>query len=192
MLTADRLRELVRLSFVEPRKAGAALIGLGVPIQARWLGMAAAVVVGVVVAYLLPAIAGQLSEAPPPMAAVGVQLGANLIAAAMMTVVGRTFGGQGSFADALLLVGWLQAMMVLIQAAQVVALLVVPPLAGLLMILAIALFFWMLTGFVQALHGFTQPLLVLVGTLGALFAAAFVASFVLLLLGFDPRGLTDV
>lgn len=192
MLTADRLRELVRLSFVEPRKAGAALIGLGVPMQARWLGMAAAVVVGVVVAYLLPAISGALDEAAPPMAAVGIQLGANLIAATMMTVVGRAFGGHGGFADALLLVGWLQAMMVLVQAVQVVGLVVMPPVAGLVMILAIALFFWMLTGFIQALHGFAQPLLVLVGTLGALFAAAFVASFVLLLLGFDPRGLTDV
>jgi hypothetical protein len=192
MLTVDRLRDLVRLSFVEPRKAGEALIGLAPPMEARWLGMAAAVVVGVVVAYLLPAVTGQLSEAPPPMAAVGVQLGANLVAAVLMATVGRTFGGQGGFADALLLVGWLQAMMVLVQAAQVVALIAVPPVAGLLMILAIVLFFWMLTGFVQALHGFTRPMMVLLGTLGALFAAAFVASFVLLLLGFDPRGLTDV
>lgn len=192
MLTPDRLRDLVRLSFVEPRRAGEALIALAPPMEARWMGMVAAVLVGVVVAYLLPVISGQMAEAAPPLAAVGVQLGANVVAAVLMSVVGRAFGGRGSFADALLMIAWLQAMMVFVQAAQVVALVAMPPVAGLMMILAIALFFWMLTGFVQALHGFAQPLLVLVGTLGALFAAAFVVTFVLLLLGFDPRGLTDV
>jgi hypothetical protein len=79
-----------------------------------------------------------------------------------------------------------------VQLVQLVALLILPPLAGIVTILAIALFFWLLTGFVQALHGFQSRMMVLFGVLGSMFAAAFVVSFILIMLGVDPRGMTDV
>jgi hypothetical protein len=39
------------------------------------------------------------------------------------------FGGRGTFEDALLLVGWLQVIMLGLQALQLVALVILPPLA---------------------------------------------------------------
>jgi membrane glycosyltransferase len=192
MTLIDRLRDLVRLSFVEPRRAGVALLALDPPMEARWMAVVAAVLVGTLMAYLLPLVAGQLAEAPPPLAAVGLQLAANLIAAVLMSQVGRAFGGKGRFADALLLVAWLQAMMALVQAVQIVALVVMPPLAGIVLVLAIGLFFWLLVGFVQALHGFANTFLVLGGVLATMLAAAFAISFVLVLLGIQPPGMTDV
>lgn len=192
MLTINRLRDLVRLSLTDPVRGGAAVLALNPPTEARWLGMAAAVVVGVLLAYALPALSGQGDMLPPPVAALGVQMGANVLAAGMAAQVGRWFGGRGRFDDALLLVAWLQALMVLVQIVQLAVFLIVPAVAGLLVVPAVGLFFWLVVGFVQALHGFSRPLLVLLGTIGTLFAAAFVMSFVLILMGVDPRGLTDV
>jgi hypothetical protein len=192
MLRSDTIGDLVRQSFLDPRRAGERLIALNPPFDGRLIGMAAAVLVGTVLAYLLPVVSGRAIEAPPPLAAVAVQLAANALAVVLMVQVGRLFGGRGGFADALLLVAWLQAMMALAQAAQIVVLLVLPPLAGLVLLLAIGLFFWLLVGFVQALHGFRNPFLVLIGVVGTLFATAFVLSFVLVLLGFEPPGLIDV
>lgn len=192
MLTAERLRDLVRLSVVEPQKGGAAVLALNLPVRERWTAMVAAVLVGVVLAFLLPVMSGRGAEIPPPMAAAGIQMGANVLAVLLATHVGRWFGGSGRLEDAVLLVAWLQALMAGVQVVQIVAVVVLPPLAGLVAVAGLGLFFWLAVGFVQALHGFRSPMLVLLGTLGALFGAAFVLSFVLILLGVDPRGLTDV
>jgi hypothetical protein len=192
MTLTEHLRELARLTLSDPEQGGRQLLAMNPPIEARWMAMGAAILSGVVLAYLLPVIAGQAGSVLSPFAAVGVQIGANMLAVILMTNVGRVFGGQGRFEDAVLLVAWLQALMVGVQLVQLVALVILPPFAGIVTILAIALFFWLLTGFVQALHGFQSRLMVLFGVLGSMFAAAFVVSFVLILLGVDPRGLTDV
>jgi hypothetical protein len=192
MSRPDLLRDLVRQSFVEPRRAGERLIALAPPVEGRWLGMAAAILVGTLLAYLVPLLSGRIAEVPPPAVAVAVQAAANMLAVVLMAQVGRLFGGRGRFEDALLLVAWLQALMALVQIAQIVALIVMPPLASLILVLAVGLFFWLMVGFVQALHGFDNPFLVLFGALAALMTAAVVLSFVLIALGFEPPGLTDV
>lgn len=116
----------------------------------------------------------------------------NLIAISLLTVVGRMFGGIGRFEDAILLVGWLQMLMVGMQAVQVVVMLLLPPLGALVLVLAIAAFFWLFSGFTCALHGFQSRLLVLVGGFGTLFALAFVLSFVMIILGIQLPGMGDV
>ncbi len=191
MLDYRSLRDLARLSLTDPERGGAAVLALNPVVPARWLALGAAVVLGVILAYLLPVIAGRTAEALSPFAALAIQGGVNLLAIVLMTVVGRMFGGQGQMVDALLLVAWLQALMIAAQVVQLVALLILPPLAGMVTILAIALFFWLLAGFVQALHGFQSRLMVLMAVLGTMFMAAFVLTFVLILLGVDPRMMTD-
>lgn len=191
-MTAEQLRELVRQSIVDPRSGGSAVLALNPSADVRWMVMAASVLVGVVLAYALPVLAGRGTELPPPLAAVGLQLGANVLAAGLAAQVGRIFGGRGTFGDALLLVAWLQVVMVLVQIVQLVVFLALPFASGLVVVLALGLFFWLVVGFVQALHGFQQPFLVMAGTFATLFGAAFVISFLLILMGFDPRGLTDV
>jgi hypothetical protein len=51
----------------------------------------------------------------------------------------RFFGGTGSFEEAALLVIWLQFILICVQVIQIVTLFVLPPLAGLITIIAIAL-----------------------------------------------------
>jgi hypothetical protein len=191
MTSTERLGEIARLTLSDPEQGGRALLALNPPMDVRWTAMGAAILSGVVVAYLLPVLAGQAGSVISPFGAAGVQAAANLVAVVLMTTVGRAFGGQGQFPDAVLLVAWLQALMVGVQAVQLVALLILPPLAGIITILAISLFFWLLTGFVQAMHGFQSRLMVLFGVLGSMFAAAFVVSFILILFGFDPTGMAE-
>lgn len=179
------LKTLVRLSIAEPEKGAAAVLALNPPMAARWMLMGFAVTLGVVLAYLLPVLAGRGAELPTPFVAAGVQGGMNIAAVVLVSAVGRMFGGRGRFEDALLLVGWLQLLMSFVQLIQLVVMVVLPPMAGLVMVAAVALFFWLLSGFVRTLHGFESRFLVLLGTLGTLFAAAFVMSFILILLGFE-------
>ncbi len=185
------LSGLVRLSFSEPEAGFRAMRALNLPIEARWTMLAAAVLAGVVLAYLLPVAAGQAGELPSPLTAAAIQTGMNLAAVFLLAHVGRMFGGTGIFEDAVLLVGWLQVLMVGLQAVQVIVMLILPPLGGLVLILAIASFFWLFSGFTCALHGFQSRLLVLLAGFGTLFALAFVASLLMVLLGIRLPGIGD-
>jgi len=79
-----------------------------------------------------------------------------------------------------------------LQVVQLLVMVILPPLASVVMILSVTLFFWLLSGFICALHGFKSRLGVLLATLGTLFVAAFVFSFILMLLGFEMPGMGDV
>jgi hypothetical protein len=82
-----------------------------------------------------------------------------------VTTIGRFFGGTGSFEESALLVIWLQFIFICVQVIQIAAILLLPPLAGMITILAVGLFFWLLVNFIAVLHGFTSLGLVFVVTL---------------------------
>ncbi|MFN3145271.1 MAG: hypothetical protein ACE368_08365 [Paracoccaceae bacterium] len=63
-------------------------------------------------------------------------------------------GGGGSLDDTILLMAWMQWILVGLQVIQILALLVIPPLVGLIVLAGMGLFFWLLTNFVAELHGF--------------------------------------
>jgi len=191
MSEALNLSSLVRLSVRDPEEGATAVIALNPPVAVRWMLLALVVTVGTLMAYLLPLLSGAGEALPTPITAAALQGGMNVAAVALIAVVGRVFGGRGSFDDALLLVGWLQVIMLGLQAIQLVVLMLLPPLASVVMIASVALFFWLLSGFICALHGFTSRFSVLLATLGTLFVAAFVFSFVLLMLGFELPGMVD-
>lgn len=191
-MNLNDFRTLVRLSVTEPEKGAAAVMALNPPIPARWMLMGFAVTLGVVLAYLLPVLAGRGAELPSPFVATLVQGGMNIGAVFLATIIGRMFGGRGRLEDALLLVGWLQLLMAGVQLVQLVAMVLLPPLGGLIMIVAVALFFWLLSGFICTLHGFQSRFMVLLGTFGTLFIAAFVLSFLLILFGFELPELGNV
>lgn len=150
---------LVRETLSEPRATARRIIATDVPMSVRWQALALVVVVSVILAKLTMLMLGTPSGVMPGMAAGPIwaavlQTGVLLLVAGAADRVGRMMGGHGDFADALLLVVWLQAIMLLIQAAQIVALLLLPPFAGLIGLAAMVLFLWLLTNFVAELHGF--------------------------------------
>ena len=75
---------------------------------------------------------------------------------------------------------WIEGVLVLLQAVQMVLLLLAPPLAEALGLIGIALFLWLLTNFVAELHGFRSAAKVFFTILGTVLALSFAAAFVML------------
>ena len=105
--------------------------------------------------------------------------------------IGRAFGGVGSLADAFLVVIWLQLIMLFVQLAQLLALILAPPLAGLLGLAGFVLFLWLLVNFIAELHGFRSLGAILAAVVVTFFLAAFVVA-ILLGLFLGPEALTNV
>ncbi|MDP5306366.1 Yip1 family protein [Paracoccus spongiarum] len=193
-MTFDDLKSLVGLTFREPQAAARALIRLDLPVSARWMALLVAVAVSAMLAWLSsqlfplpeggPAV---LSVTGQPLAMAGMQLVAVVLASGLMAGVGRLFGGQGRFEDALLLTTWIEVVLLLVQLAQVVASLALPPLSGFLGILAIALFLWLTVQFTKALHGFHSSAKVLLVLIATAFLAGFVLSVIAAALGLFPE-----
>ena len=195
-MTFDDFKHLVQLTFRNPEGAARALIGLNLPMQARWMALLLAVTVSALMAFLVsslypapPSDAGtpMLSLVRQPMVLAGMQLGAIVLGAGLMAGVGRVFGGHGRFADALILSVWIEMMLLLVQAAQVVLSLALPGLAGIMGILAVALFLWLTVQFTKALHGFTSGPKVMLVMFATLMAMGMALSFLAAAIGLLPE-----
>lgn len=172
MTTFEDLKALAHLSVSDPEAGARALIASNVPMAVRWLALVAVIVLGVLVAYLLPLAQGAIELVPSPVSAAILQIGMNLGAIILVTAIGRAFGGQGQFEDAVLVIAWLQALMLVLQPIQLLTFLLLPALSVPVVLLSVGLFFWLFTGFICALHGFQSRLAVLAGTFGVIFSIA--------------------
>jgi hypothetical protein len=194
-MTFDDFKALVGLSFRDPQAAARDLMAQGWPIQARWMALLAAVSVSA----LLASLAAALFSAPgpeggrvvvlsqQPMVLAIMQMGAIVLAAGLMSGVGRMFGGGGRFEDALLLTVWIEVLLLIVQAAQLVLSLILPGVAGIFGLLAIALFLWLTVQFTKALHRFHSTPKVVLGMIGTVFVAGFVLSLLAAALGIMPE-----
>ena len=102
-----------------------------------------------------------------PLARVALQTGGMVLTAWLIATVGRAFGGQGDFPDALLIVIWLEFLLLVAQAAQVVLMLVFPFFGSILGIAALVVIAWLSVQMIKALHGFSSAFMVFVGLIGA-------------------------
>lgn len=172
-----------------PREGASEVLSLGLPRDALWTAVALVVVLSILLSQFSALMMGASGAAP--MAGIGispvmgglVQLGLLVGMAAAIHLVGRAMGGSGSFPEALLLMAWLQFIMICVQVVQLLAILVIPPLTGIIFILGLVLFLWLLTNFVAVLHGFRSLAQVFVMILVTAFAIAFFLSLVLTILG---------
>ena len=121
-----------------------------------------------------------------PFAMAGVQVASAALAAFLLFEVGRIFKGTGSFADALVAVGWIEAVMVGLQALQLAATLVVPPLGALIGIGTLLVAAFLVIAFTMAVHGFRNPLLVLLGIIGTVMLTSFLLSMTAAMFGLLP------
>jgi len=183
---------LARMSVLDPIAGGRAVIALAPAMAARWMLLAAAVLVSVLLLYGLPVLAGETEGMPPPLTFALWQFGLNVLAAGLVAFVGQAFGGKGRFVDALLLMGWLQALTVPFLVAQLVVILALPVFNVPVLVASVAVSIWLLTGFVCALHGFRSRLMVLVVGMMVVMVVSMILSFVLVLMGYAPVGVTDV
>lgn len=184
-LTFDLLRNLVGQSFRAPREAAARIMALNLPMAARWVGLGLMAVVSALLVHLSfsiqpPEVKDFFTEAmTSPLRTAWMQAVFMLVAVALIHRVGAWRGGRGSFADAMLLVAWLQFLLLGLQVLQLLAYAVLPILADLVGLATLGLFFWLLSNFVAELHGFRSPLVVFVGILLAVFAMVVVLTLLL-------------
>ncbi len=187
-ITLANILELARFSVQSPRAGARYLLDLNLPLNARWLMFwlvaTAAAVLTHVGFSLLPVESTQFMAAAmtSPIRTAALQAGFLLLTVLGVYHVGRSRGGKGNFADALLLVSWLQVILLGLQVAQIAALLVLPPVAEIIGVVGLVLSFWLLTQFIMELHGFTSAARVFLGIIVTLLAAAFVASVVIAIL----------
>ena len=169
MTLMQRIGALAQLTLREPRQAARTLLAEDVPIPARTAGLLLVAVVSALLASLQ--VGGKLAELDPfsrfmlasPFRAAVFQWLFLALTVVLVHRVGRAFEGRGSLPDALLVVVWLQLPMLALQILQLVATLVVPPLAGIIGLAGFALFLWLMTSFVAELHGFRSRGMVFLG-----------------------------
>ncbi len=161
-VTLPALLHAARLTVERPKSGARLVMSLRLSRPEGWIfvGLMA------VVSTLLAELALRLSNVPvdpavafvfdSPFRLAALQLVVMGTAAYLITRVGRWAGGTGQFDDALVLMAWLQAILLLVQLAELVAAFVLPLLAGLIGIVAPFLFGWLLTNFTAELHGFAS------------------------------------
>lgn len=186
--TTQSLLELARVTLTNPKDGARRVKSLDLPRGALWQGFALVVVLSV----LLTEIGSMASPASRglfdllrlgPFYAGAVQALFLFFMVYAAHRIGAAAGGRGSFEESLKLMVWLQAMLVALQAVQLLAFFLVPPLAALLGIAALAWFFWVLTHFVMVLHEFENRGKVLLGILLTFVAVVFGLSLLLTMLG---------
>jgi Yip1 domain len=162
-------KDLVVESLRQPREAARRVLAANLPVrqlvEAALLVTSAAMVLGYLSLRMIPAEADLVSTAVlnNPLVGAVIQLVATAVVVVLSVRIGRLFGGQGTLPGGLALIVWLNAMLVLFQALQVVALALVPPLAAVLAILAMIWALWAYASFVAELHGFGNIFMVLGG-----------------------------
>ncbi len=177
----------------EPRKVAREVLALRLPRPVLWQAFALFAVLstglGVSATILFPPepeLAGTLLADP-------LRLGAIEASSLVLTVfliywMGRSFGGRGSFEQALLTVIWLQFVAFLLQLAVLAAALISPAMAFLLNYLAVAVSFWILSHFIAEMHGFSSTGLVFAMILVTILGVAIAVGIVLAVIGVSAGG----
>ena len=188
MTLSHRIGALAQLTFQDPRRAARVLLAEDVPLRARTAGLLLVAVVSALLASLQ--VGAGLQELDPfsafmlasPFRAAIMQWLFMALSVVLIHRVGGAFGGRGSFADAMLVVVWLQLLMLALQILQLVATFVAPPLAGIIGIIGLGVFFWLITTFIAELHGFASRGLVFLGIVLTCIGTGIVLGILLILI----------
>ncbi|OYU39129.1 MAG: hypothetical protein CFE33_11935 [Pseudorhodobacter sp. PARRP1] len=184
------LGHLMQLTLQSPRVAAQRLMAWRLPAPAVWLAVALMAVISALLscASLLlapgraepgmiePSILAMLQN---PLQVAVVQGVVMVIMAMLAQGVGRMFGGRGQFVDALVLIGWTEALLCVLQLAQIVLMLISPGVAAATGLFGMILFVWVLANFVAELHGFASAGKVLAGIIATVLAISVLVAFAL-------------
>lgn len=154
-----------------PRMMAQRIMHMNLPIDSAVLALLLTAILGALLSATTWAVLGTPEDGTSAMAEVfdrpfllaGIQVFVQGAAAWLAWAVGRFFGGTGTLPQACALMAWVEWVLVLVQVAQLLLLLAVPPLAEATSPLALVLFFWLMASFVAELHGFPTLWKVLLG-----------------------------
>jgi hypothetical protein len=193
------LLALARDTVSDPNDGARRVLALAPPASVLWQALILVVVLSVLMTRLAEFLVASPTDpllpifAAHPMLTASLQCGLLVVMVYAIHYIGRAFGGTGAFDDALALTVWLQFIMVCLQVVQTVFLIVLPPVAGIIGLLGIGLFFWLLSHFVAVLHGFPSALRTFLGIVVSMIGIIFGLSLVMSILGITLAGaLPDV
>lgn len=188
-MTLPNVRQLIRESLLTPKAAARRLLELPISLSESVAAMGLAVVLGTIIAEAMrltvPSSMNRMSDMllAQPLVAAALQFVLLLAVAAAIVAIGRFAGGRGTLPQAVLMIGWIQVVMVVIQLGQFALLFLVPPLAALVGLASVLWFFWALSAFVAELHGFDSLLKVLGMIIVSMVTILFALALLLSLLG---------
>ena len=182
-----KLATLVRLTITDAQTGARAVLGGAIPKEALWT-----------LFLLVAALSGFLSQLTlmlvpldtpeelivPSGFFLGTLVGVVILGLSLAaTLIGRAFGGQGTFGESLMLITWLQFVMVAVQVVQTALALINPALGVLIGWAGFVLLFWLLTNFIAVLHGFQSLGQVFMMIIASAVGIAFGVSILLALVG---------
>ncbi len=155
----------------QPRMMARRIMAMNLPLNSAATALLLTALLGALLSATTWAALGTADDNASAMAEVfdrpfllaGIQVLVQGAAAWLAWAVGRFFGGTGSLAQACALMAWVEWVLVLVQVAQVLLLLALPPVAEATSPLALILFLWLMASFVAELHGFPTLWKVLLG-----------------------------
>lgn len=185
------LLQLAALSLRSPKEGATEVLRIAPERATLWMAFALMIVVSLMMGEVVGLLIAPPTEGPltdQSSLVLGLMQGAFLfLTVHAITYIGRLCGGTGDFNGALALMTWLQFVFLLIQVVQLFLLLVSPPMAGIITLLAIGLFFWLLINFIAVLHAFESLGMVFFMTLVSFVGIIFTLSIVLTVLGLTPE-----
>lgn len=191
-MTAQDLALTARLTLQNPRQAARVVMAWPFTPGELWSVLALTAVVSALVGQVLmaqspdngdPMLALMMAS---PMGFALIQFLGLGILVTLIYGIGRQFGGTGSFVGALALIGWMQVILMVLQLAQIVALVLLPPLALLISLFSVVLFVWLLTSFTAELHGFTSLIRTFSGMVASFIGlSVLLALFLVLVMGLE-------
>lgn len=192
---AEMWRQLVIDSLVRPRAAARQVMDAQVAQVHLLQGALLVACLGMVMNYfalrMIPVTVDPITAAllRNPIVGVAEELLLLFVTVVLTVRIGRLFRGTGGFWEAMALLVWLNAVAVLVEAAQLVLLAVLPSQATLVAVIAFGPLIWLAwvyANFVAELHGFQNPFFVL-GVMMLTAMLLFIAvAMILTMLGFVP------
>ncbi len=180
-LSLGALLSMVRDTLSDPRGMARRVMAVDLSLRDRWMALAFTAVASTVLFHvsltLLPADVAR--PLVPPLATLAAQGGLMVAAVFLIWRIGAVRGGRGSLPEAVSLIAWLQFVLLTLQVVQIIAEVILPPLAVFLGLAGMVLFLWLLTLFVAELHGFRSAGLVFAAIIGVMFLLGLILALVL-------------
>lgn len=149
-------RDLAVETLRNPADAAARLMTLNLPREALWTALVLVAVLNTLIYTLTNIMVPAPTQIPAmldnPVVFFLIVAGGLFLSIHAIFWVGRRLGGSGNLGDILLLLIWLQALRVVVQAVTLVLLIVAPVMAAFLVLAAALLGVWILVHFINAAH----------------------------------------
>ncbi len=186
-MTFNDWRQLAILSVRNPADAAQTLMAMRIPGRALWTALMLMAVLNTVLFTLsnmmMPWPNGLPRALNSPVIYLAVVAGGLILTVWSIFWTGRVMGGKGSVNDVLVLIVWMQALRVAVQAVVLVLTIVAPAFAALLVIAVGLIGVYMLVHFVDQAHRIGSPGKAIVVVIASLLAIVVGLSVFLMLVG---------